>query len=293
MKILCFVSLLLCMGSVKAQDVLKTNKDNNTLLWEISGNGLTKPSYLFGTFHLLCKDDANISLASKQAIARSSEIYLELDMDDPATLMQGMRLMFMNNGKKLKDFYSPEAYQRVVTYFKDSLATTLEIFQGMKPYFLMALLYPKMAPCQDMTGMEQEIMKLATEQEKEIKGLETMAMQAAVFDSIPYAKQAEELLQTIDSMDKSRHYFAQMSKGYKEQKLQEIEKLMNDEESGVAEDQNVLLDKRNLNWVEQLPGIMKEKPVFIAVGTGHLLGEKGLIALLRKAGYVLRPLENK
>lgn len=296
MKILQALGLMMCMGSVQAQQnapALTTNSNNNTLLWEISGNGLTKASYLFGTFHLLCKDDINISDACKQAITQSDEVYLELDMDDPSTLMQGMMLMNMKNGKKLKDLYSADAYDRVVQYFKDSLKTSIGMFQGMKPFFLMALLYPKMMPCDDVSGIEQAVMSIAQEQNKEIKGLETMAMQASVFDSIPYEKQAAELLQSIDSMDKAKQYFAVMNKAYKDQQLNEIERLINDTEYGMQENQDVLLDKRNLAWVDQLKIIMKEKPVFVAVGAGHLVGERGLISLLRKDGYVLRPLENR
>ncbi len=293
MRSLFLLGLMLNWATAQSQTNLKTNADDNTLLWEISGNGLAKPSYLFGTFHLLCKDDINISNACKQAVANSHEVYLELDMDDPSTLMQGMMLMNMKNGKKLKDLYSPEAYKRVIQYFKDSLNTPIGMFQSMKPFFLMALLYPKMMPCDEVSGIETAIMDIAKEQDKEIKGLETMAMQASVFDSIPYEKQAEELLQSIDSMDKARHYFAVMNKAYKNQHIEEIERLMNDTEYGMQENQDVLLDKRNLNWVGQLKTIMKAKPVFVAVGAGHLIGEKGLISLLRKEGYMIRPLENK
>ena len=56
--------------------------------------------------------------------------------------------------------------------------------------------------------------------------------------------------------------------------------------------QDVLLNNRNKNWVIQLKKIMLQEPVFIAVGAGHLVGEKGLLALLKKEGYTLRPLKN-
>lgn len=296
MKIIYFFNLLVCLGSVSAQTTaqnLKTNADGNTLLWEISGNGITKPSYLFGTFHLLCKEDIHFSDACKQAIAGSHEVYLELDMDDPATVFGAIKLMSMKDKRKLKDLYTPEAYERVVSFFKDSMQTSIGMFQNMKPFFLVALLYPKMMPCDAISGVEQEIMSIAKENDKEIKGLETMAFQAAVFDSIPYEKQAEELLHAIDSMDKSKKYFALMNQAYKEQDMKEIEKLVFDKEFGMEGNQEILLDGRNKNWVNQLKPIMKDNAVFVAVGTGHLVGENGLINLLRKEGYTVSPLENK
>ena len=111
---------------------LKTNKDDNTLLWEVSGNGLKKPSYLFGTFHMLCKDDIRFSNPFLQAIKNSKEIYLELDMDDPATLFGGLMLMNMKQGKKLKDLYNADEYKRIADYFKDSLQTPIGLLQTMK-----------------------------------------------------------------------------------------------------------------------------------------------------------------
>lgn len=59
------------------------------------------------------------------------------------------------------------------------------MFQRMKPGFLLALLYPKMMLCESVSSVEEAVMQLAKEQEKEIKGLETMAFQASLFDSIP------------------------------------------------------------------------------------------------------------
>ena len=218
MKLVYLFGLMLSLGNVKAQtsnNELKTEIDGNTLLWQISGNGLQVPSYLFGTFHLLCKDDIHFSAALKQAVINSNEVYLELDMDDPSTIMGAFMLMNMKNGKKLKDLYSAEQYKRVSDFFKDSLKTPIGLFQQMKPEFLVALLYPKMMPCNSTASIEESIMQLAKANGKEIKGLETMAFQASVFDSIPYEKQAEELLQTIDSMENSKKYFSLMLTAYK------------------------------------------------------------------------------
>ena len=296
MKLIQLLFFLLIMISGKAQsgpDNLKTNGDDHTLLWEISGNGLAAPSYLFGTFHLLCKEDIQFSNALKQAVKNTREIYLEMDMDDPATLFGGLKLMNMQNGKKLKDLYTEEAYKKVATYFKDSLQMPIGLFQSMKPYFLVAMLYPKMMPCKTISGVEEEIMNLARENKKEIQGLETMEFQASLFDSIPYEEQAAELLKVIDSIAKSRDYFNSMTVAYKNQRLDEIEILVTGSEFGITEYQDILLDKRNKNWIDQLKVIMKEDPVFVAVGAGHVVGKNGLISLLKAEGYLVKPLENK
>ena len=80
---------------------------------------------------------------------------------------------------------------------------------------------------------------------------------------------------------------------YKTQQLSKIEAMLNDKDFGMADDRGVLLDNRNKNWVAQLKKILKKENVFIAVGCGHLVGSNGLIALLKKEGYSLKPLLNK
>lgn len=295
MKPVYFLILMCSLGNVKAQtgdNIFKTDTTGNTLLWEISGNGLQKPSYLFGTFHLLCKDDIHFSNALKQAISNSDELYLELDMDDPATLLGALTLMNMKDGKKLKDLYTEDQYKKISDFFRDSLKTPIGMFQRMKPEFLMALIYPKMMPCKSASSVEESVMALAKGAGKEVNGLETMAFQASVFDSIPYEKQATELLNAIDSFERSKTEFGIMLAAYKNQRLDEMEVMMKNPEFGVADNMDVLLDNRNKNWVLQLKKIMKKNPVFIAVGAGHLPGKNGLVALLKAAGYKIKGLQN-
>jgi len=271
---------------------LKTNRNDNTLLWEISGKKLTAPSYLFGTFHLICKDDIPFGPQLKKALQSAKEIYMELDMDDPATMMGSLKLMSMRNDTTLKKLFTEEEYKRVESFFNDSLKMPISMFQHMKPFFLEAMLYPKMLPCKTMGGVEEELMKMAKENKKEIQGLETMAFQAAVFDSIPYNEQAKELLKGVDSMETYRKYFTATVKVYKSQQLNKLAEFLTDNEFGINDNQDILLDKRNKDWVIKLNTIMKKEPVFIAVGAGHLVGDMGLINLLRKEGYTVRAIEN-
>ena len=79
---------------------------------------------------------------------------------------------------------------------------------------------------------------------------------------------------------------------YKNQQLKAMENLFTKSEFGMEDNQDILLDKRNINWVGQLKKIMKKESVVVAVGAGHLVGEKGLIELLRKEGYTVRPIKN-
>src|SRR5882762_3643442 len=106
-------SMLLSAGLLSA--CLSFSQTPHTLLWEISGKGLTKPSYLFGTMHVLCADDASLSDSLKSVIAHCDEVYFEINLSDMSGMMSAMKYMRMNDSKKLSDLLSPRDYERVKT----------------------------------------------------------------------------------------------------------------------------------------------------------------------------------
>lgn len=289
------LSVLFLFVSCKAQDQKDwaINGDDNTLFWKVSGKELKKPSFLFGTFHLLCADDIHMSDPLKEAIRAVDTIYMEMDMDDPTVMLSGMMYMNMKDGKTLKDLYSPEEYKKLESYITDTLKMPMMFLQKAKPYFLVALLYPRMMDCASPSGVEQEIIKIAKEEKKEINGLETMQLQASIFDSIPYEWQAKELMNNIDSFPKYKKEFADMVRLYKNQQMDSLENTLAKSEFGTEEYGEFLLGNRNRNWVQQLNSIMKKSSVLVAVGAGHLPGKDGLIELLRTEGYTVEPLNNK
>ena len=271
---------------------LAVSETENTLLWRVSGNHLKKPSYLFGTFHLLCKSDIHFSDQLKKAIDRSDTVYMEMDMDDPSTMLSGMLYMNMKDGKKIKDLLTPAEFERLSVYFNDTLKMPFNLFQSAKPYFLVALFYPRLMQCENASGVEQELLTIIKESGKEVKGLETMQYQASVFDRIPYEWQAKELMKNVDSFQVTKDEFERMVQVYKDQRLDSMQAMFNEGEFSSNEYGKYLLDERNENWVSQLKKIMQDQSVFVAVGAGHLPGDMGLISLLRKAGYKVEPLNN-
>lgn len=271
----------------------KPAKLENTLLWEISGNGLKTPSYLFGTMHLLCADDARLSINLKKAIREAERIYFEIDMDDLGQMMSAFKYVRMNNDTKLSDLLTKEEYARVRLYFeKNRSILPFSMMERFKPYMLTSLIGESGMGCEKTNGMEMSIMQEANQYDKEILGLETAQFQAGLFDSIPYKKQAKELLNYIDSIDSYKNNTAELIKVYREQDLQKMEDLTAKSEGGIGEYLDLLVFDRNRRWVTQLETILREKTTLIAVGAGHLPGEAGMINLLRKAGYTVKPLKN-
>ena len=140
--------------------------------------------------------------------------------------------------------------------------------------------------------MEELIMRESKQYDKQIRGLETTEFQASIFDSIPYDKQAKDLLAYIDSIDNYRQITLQMVDVYRDQDLERMDSLMKKSDPGMESYMDLLLYDRNRRWVTLMPPIMKEGPVLFAVGAGHLPGDQGVIKLLQKKGYTVKPMDN-
>lgn len=309
-RLIFLLAAVLCITTSFAQTKKKTATKKNatavntfqlekTLLWEISGNGLTVPSYLFGTMHMLCAKDALLSDSLRYAIASSKEVYFEVDLDNFMETLGAMSYMNMKGNKTLSDFLTPEEYKRVKDYFKNGKSLLpLNMMERMKPYFITAMISESKFPCAEKDGMEMVIMKEAKKQSKNIKGLESIKYQASIFDSIPYEKQAKELVMLIDSANAHKDKPAsndsdyQLLDVYRSQDIDKMIELTTAEES-MKQYMDILLWNRNANWVQKMPALMKENTLLFAVGAGHLGGEKGVIQLLRKAGYTVRPVTHK
>lgn len=272
-------------------------KEDNTLLWKISGNGLEKPSYLFGTIHMLCADDAILSSKMKEIINSCDEVYFEVDMDNLFEMMGALGKMKMKGDTTLKDLLSEAEYKKVKKYFEEKGSMLpFSMLETYKPILAASTLEQGALPCDNTAIMEQVIMQEAKKTNKKISGLETMSYQAGVLDSIPYKLQAIQLLSYIDSAstgDKENKQLNELFAAYNNQDLKKLEELMVETDPGMAEFTDILLYHRNQNWVHKLKTLLPGKFLLIAVGAGHLPGEKGLINLLRKEGYSVTPVENK
>ncbi len=279
---------------------LQPTDESNTLLWKISGNGLGQPSYLFGTIHMLCEEDAVLSSNLKKVIRNADEVYFEVDLDNMMEMLMVMTKMKMNGDTSLQDLLSPSDYEKVKTYFSNNakgLTLPFSMLDKMKPFFAASTLQQGHLPCEGMAVMEQVIMSEAKQYKKNIKGLETMSYQAGILDSIPYKLQAEQLVRYIDEEEKENNDAAeetlQMLKAYNEQDLKKLEAMINKSDIGISSFTELLLYKRNRNWVKKLKDLLPAKSLLIAVGAGHLPGEEGVIELLRKEGYTVEPVDNK
>jgi uncharacterized protein YbaP (TraB family) len=278
MKRILLAFLALFATQAEAQDLEKS------LLWKISGNGIKEASYLYGTIHITC--DATLPQKAIIALEATNQLYLELDMDDPALQQSMMQGMMMKDGKTMSSLVSAEDFKVVDEFLTKQLGYSAQMLNTFKPFMVSAMLYPKMIDC-EMQSVEGNLMTVTKDQKEEIFGLESIEEQMNVFDAIPYEVQMKELVKTAkNNLEKDKKELELFLDIYKSEDINAMYAAMQKSENDITSNyEEILLSHRNKNWIPIIEKVAKEKATFFGVGAGHLGGEMGVIQLLRKKGY--------
>jgi hypothetical protein len=292
-KMIWLFSLVLIWSSFVNGQSSQTAEESS-LLWKISGKNLTAPSYLFGTIHMIGKNDYFFTETMQEAFKAAEQVTFEINMEemsDMSAMMPIMMKAFMSNNTTLKDLLDEASYKIVEDHFS-KIGLPLMLLERIKPMFLSALSAEDLMKAQtdneEVVSYEFELMDMARSQNKTVDGLETAAFQMSMFDSIPYDVQARMLVASIQQNDQGADEdYRKMIDLYKAQDITAMGALITEEGDELANYEQLLLTNRNRNWIPVMANMMSKKATFFAVGAGHLGGSKGVIALLRAAGYTV------
>jgi hypothetical protein len=271
---------LICSASAQAP------KDKS-LLWEVSGQGITQPSYLFGTIHLMCPDQLKMPALVKEKFNASKQLFLEIDLDDPGMMMEMMKGMQMHDSNTIEMMMGIN-FDKANTVFQGKTGVSLKMLNSAKPFLIMSMIYPSLLDCQPVSW-ELEFQKMAKEKQLSIQGLEKLSDQISVLEKIPYKVQSNMLEKMLQNLDSSKLAFIEMTNVYKAKDIDKLYEITRSD-TDFGEYESTLLNDRNHNWVPIIGQQAKKMPTFFAFGAGHLGGDKGVISLLRKAGYTVKPI---
>lgn len=265
--------------------------NNNTLLWRISGNGLTQSSYLFGTIHLKDKRLFNFDDSVYHSIEKCEGMAMEVNPDEMIAFHLNKTLDEEQNRNKLKDVLNKEDYKKyekrladkfkkpasevsAADILKEKSKWTTEMFEkGEMQTFVDAYLYG-----------------LARKQGKWVGGIEDIADQSGLLDNIDNSD-IEYLLAPDNKSDGTNKVLEEMIKLYLKQDLDGIHQFMQNRLSGETNDK--LLTRRNVKMARRMDSLSAIRTMFFAVGAAHLHGDSGVIALLKSRGFTVQPVFSK
>lgn len=278
------------------------------LLWKVSGNGLSQPSYIVGSFHVAPANFVDSIAGLNDALASCKQVYGELslqELGDMSKLQQMQAAMLLPDSVKLQDLFTAEQQEQVNKMLRRVLGTDLttptvgEQLSRMKPSALSATLqvvtYVKKHPSFNPQALfDAALLQKGAQAGKTVGGLETMAFQSRLlYESKPLERQAVELLCMAQHFDYQEELMERLAAAYLAQDLKALAAVMsekmNNECDSTPEEEEALIYQRNADWAKKLPTILHTAPTLVVVGSGHLPGERGLLELLRQAGFDVTP----
>lgn len=280
---------------------------NAQLLYKISGKDLTAPSYIIGTHHLANVGFVNKIAGVKDALTSTEQVYGEVrwdDMTNPDSLKVMQAAMMLPDGQSLKTVLSAEQYKKLDAVITQMMGVGLSNPQvgaqmgKMSPAALstqlqvLMFMQKHMGEYDPSSTFDQYFQAQAKHNNEPVGSLETLAFQTnLLYKGSDMKRQVEQLMCLLDNQEFYEQMMESMTDAFYAQDLDALKAAMDKKLGGTCdstpEELAQLIDNRNADWAKKMPAIMAAKPTFFVVGAGHLPGAKGVLQLLKDAGYTV------
>lgn len=281
----CLIAYLLLFASpASAAPLLFHVADADSELW------------LLGSVHALRGDDYPLDERIESAYRDAERVVLEVNPAelDPAHLARiALPLARQVDGEDLADLFSADEYARLRKHVA-SLGMNIDDFRGFEPWFVALQVFAlnlAKSGYVGAQGVDQHFAARAAADDKLTAGLETAAEQFRMFDSLPPATQKAFLLESVDSGERFREELDAIVAAWRHGDETALTKLVEEEFGADPLLRDILLDARNRRWLKDVERILREPgDTLLVVGALHLVGDAGLVKLLRQQGYEVEKL---
>ncbi len=269
---------------------LTINAQEQSLCYELSHEQLgIKSSYLFGTMHVMETNRFFFPKKLSRFLKKSDALCLEIKN---ITDVQINPDILFDSTLNLKSNCDSAEWAKITSWAEDKLYMKPqqfeENFRYAKPFMLFQFILAMNLPV-NKKSHEQELEKIAALNKMEFLGLESAEEQLNIFNQIPFNDQMDMVFKELSEDEKNKQDFNDMQQAYIKQDLTILCDFSS--EKNFIGYKALFLDNRNKNWIPKMKEMMLKEKVFFAVGAGHLCGENGLIALLKREGFKLKPIE--
>lgn len=268
------------------------DSDDAHFLWSVDTP--TNTVYLLGSIHILSEDDYPLPGVIQAAFEDAEKVVFEVDLDaldEQETLMLVTEKAAPDSeDERLQAALTPEI-QVLAEAAAAEVNLPLSAFYETEPWFFsvnLVVLKLMQLGFSGEYGIDRYLFQQAVETEKEIIGLETLAEQLDIFDTLSVETQQTFVEQTISELDTLETSFNEMRTAWHEGDVEAMEALATLDPEIYPELHDKLLTERNLSWVEDIkPMLADSDDYLIVVGAAHMLGETGLVQQLEGLGYTV------
>jgi uncharacterized protein YbaP (TraB family) len=283
-----FLLAFFVTASVRAQDA-GASATNHHFLWKLEGK--SNVVYLLGSIHLLKPENYPLAAPIETAFTNSGIAVFETSIDkmhDPETQARLGEKAHLRDGESLKEQLSPEVYAAFMKHVKETEMPP-EAFDTFKPsiaaMFVEVVEFQKLGADPEY-GVDQYFFRRTQKDGKQVVALETLDFQIGMVTD--FSKEEGELLMksTLKEIDRTRELYGEMVTDWQTGNGAALEKMINESMHDAPVIFKRLVTDRSKSWLPKIEELAHgEKNAIIIVGAGHLVGNEGLVELLKKKGW--------
>ncbi|MDF1880963.1 TraB/GumN family protein [Sulfurimonas sp. MAG313] len=273
--------------------IFSVSLEARSLLYKI--NSRTSTVYVLGSIHLAKPEIYPLSKAITHAYRNSDVLVLELDptsAESAKSIQESMLSSGMYSANKsLKTELSKKTYNELKKYMTKT-GMALEPMQKMRPWIVvlqLSVVEMMRLGYSPELGIDQHFLKQAKQDHKEIVELETAQQQMALLAKDDKSFQDKLLFYTLKDMKELEPMLDDMFRAWKKGDASAFDKIMSkslEDDASLIEIYDDIIIKRNYAMTSRIEDFLKtKKDYFVVVGSGHVVGKEGIIALLQKAGH--------
>ena len=280
--------LLMTLGSW----LLFPNATSAQVLYRISGNAATAPSYILATNKLVDMTFLDSIPNVFKCYSECNKVITEFTMQDYEALAALRQAAILPDSVRLSHFYSNEQYNEIDDALRINLGMGLDKLGRMKPSYLAEMyrneLMKKWLHYDEDRSMETFFEKVAAQSNIPVYGLDDVGETMYIlFDREPFHWQCEELLKLVEYPEKEVRFERSLLEMYQSGRLTDMAYFVKspDNQTSLSFSDYKVYSQRNQQWVKRLTPYLKEGKAFITLNAIYLGGEEGLIAQLKASGF--------
>jgi uncharacterized protein len=287
--------MLLLIAALISQPLMAENDEASTpapSFWKAEGENNTV--WLFGSVHVLTEDHYPLADNVEQAFEESAYLVVETDVInvDPQVQQQLMiSAGMLPDGTTLEDVLGEERYARARTLAQEN-GYNLDQMEMLRPWLIALVLsiteLERMGYTADH-GVESYFLNRAGDERKSIVQLETLQFQISLFDDMDQETETAFLMQTLEEIQDLESQMKTLMEAWESGELDKLEETMLADFADYPEVYERIVTERNHNWMNDLKRFLddSDKDHFVVVGALHMVGDEGVVNLLRDAGYTV------
>lgn len=265
----------------------------NSILWEVSGNGLSSASYLHGSLKFIGEHEFIIHQEIEKRL-KMAELFAIEDQVNHHAQHELNKAIHFPKGESLETLYPPADFNKIQAFFQSQFGISKKQFNKtyatMKPLAL-SIAMTRLSLREEVKFYDMELLKMANGLKMKTYSLEAIEREAEAFNAFPIKDQAAALIHSIDHFDKQKEEYLKLEAAYIQGDIDKVfEYSLHPFEKNPTFIEEFYF-KRNMEWLPKIESMIAENISFISVGVTHMEGEKGLLNLLKQKGYTLTPIQ--